>query len=146
MWMISVDDLGGGIWQYSYWVSDYTFNSDYGFTVYFDYGLYENITPVSDSFDWDEISWEPDPMLGAGAYDALALIDSASLADPFTVSFNWLGSGSPWDYVQNYEVYYSDPFQVFETGTTTPVPEPGTILLLGSGIVGLFWFRKILKQ
>lgn len=137
-------DLGGGTWQYSYLVSDFTFNTDYGFTVYFDYGLYENIIPISDSGDWDEISWEPDPLLGAGAYDALALTDGASLIDPFTVSFHWLGIGTPWEHAQDFEIYYLDPFQIIETGTTSPIPEPGTLILLITVSLGLtgFGIRK----
>ncbi|MEM2951183.1 MAG: PEP-CTERM sorting domain-containing protein [Nitrososphaeria archaeon] len=138
--------LGGGTWQYRYWVSDYTFNTNDGFTIYFEYGLYENIIPVSDSTDWDEISWEPDPLLGAGAFDALALTDGASLAQPFIVRFNWLGTGTPLDFIQNFERYNLYPFQILETGTTVPVPEPSIISLLGLGIASMgIFYRKIKK-
>ena len=138
-------DQGFGVWEYSYWVSDNTFNEDYGFTVYFDDGLYDNITPTSDSGDWDETSWNPSGGL-AGAYDALASTDGASLAAPFTVSFDWLGTGTPWDYTQDFEVYFLSPFQILETGTTAPIPEPATILLVGSGLFGLAGLRKRAKK
>lgn len=138
--LFDLSNIAGNQWEYRYWVSDYTFNPNYGFTVYFEYGRYNNIIPLSDSSDWDEISWEPDQSLGPGGYDALALKDNASLAQPFVVSFNWLGAGTPWDYKQDFEVYdLTDPsqIQILENGTTAPVPEPGTLLLLGSGLITL---------
>ncbi len=143
--------LGGTSWELSYWVSDFTFAVDYGFTLFFDYGLYENITPVSASADWDVLVWEPDVWLGPGAYDALALVDDASLSEPFVVSFNWLGSGTPRDYTQSFEIYYLGPeFEILEAGTTAtasaPVPEPGTLFLLGSGIAALLGCRRISNQ
>jgi hypothetical protein len=87
---------GDDLWMYSYYVSD--FDIDYGFTVFFELGLYDLLDPFPPppNSDWDPITWDPDLSIpDDGAYDALSLVDNASLADPFTVSFVWLGSGTP---------------------------------------------------
>ena len=97
---------GEDLWQYTYTVSDHTFSADTGFTIYFDYALYGAIDPfpTSPNADWDVLTWDPDPGIpDDGAFDAYALFDNASLADPFTVSFVWLGAGTPGS--QSFEVY-----------------------------------------
>ena len=56
-----------------------------------------------------------------GRYDAQALVDNASLGSPFTVSFDWLGPGTPGS--QAFEIY--DPsFATIESGETVSMNAP----------------------
>ena len=140
---------GEDLWQYSYSLSGYSFNQNYGFTILFDYLLYSNLEdpPPFVNSEWDLLVFQPDLSLTAGGvYDALALVDSASLADAFTVSFVWLGSGTPG--FQPFQVYNPD-FETIESGRTTSgaaaIPEPATLLLLGSGLISFTGIRKKLR-
>jgi hypothetical protein len=139
------NDLGSELWQFDYYVSDFDFDADYGFQVFYEYGLYESITPVSSPSDWDVLAYDPDSIFGApvnGAYDALALVDGASLSESFSVQFRWLGAGDPNG--QYFEVY--DPtFAYVDSGQTAPVPEPATFLLFSAGLAGL-GLRKRFKK
>jgi len=127
---------GEDLWRYSYRVSDFDFDSDFGFTIFFDYQLYgplraAGLVPA----DWDVLLIQADLALpDDGFYDALALSDNASLADSFAMTFVWLGPGSPG--AQPFEVY-GPGFETLETGTTAPIPEPTTALLI---LVGLLLF------
>ncbi len=131
---------GEDLWEYSYEVGDFTFDTDYGFTILFDFTSYTLIEdpPPAVNGDWDVISIQPDLLLpDAGAYDALALVNAASLADPFAVTFVWLGAGTPG----------SQPFVVYEPGFSTieigqTVPEPANGLLFCLGLIALLGARS----
>ena len=133
---------GEDLWMYSYVLNGFTFFENYGFQIFFDYMLYSNLEdpPPLVNLDWDPIVFQPDLGLpDDGIYDALALVDNPSLADPFTVSFVWLGAGSPG--TQLYEIY-NENFDIIATGETTVIPEPTTIILLGSGLLSLAGLRR----
>jgi hypothetical protein len=95
--------------------------------------------------DWDTLALQPDPGLPAdGLYDALALVNNASLADAFVVDFIWRGTGTPG--TQRFEIF-DDTFAVIDEGGTipaggpTPIPEPTTLALVLSG-AALLWGGK----
>ena len=127
---------GEDLWRYSYRVSDFGFDSDFGFTIFFDYQLYGPLSAAElVNADWDVLLIQADLALpDDGFYDALALSDNASLADPFAMTFVWLGPGSPGP--QPFEVY-GPGFETLEMGTTAPIPEPTVALMMLVGLLVL---------
>ncbi len=89
---------GEDLWQYDYLVSDFVPNSGQGFSIFFDLSLYaflQSPLPQLNS-GWDVITVQSDPLLQSdGFLDALALQAVPSLANPFTLTFVWLGEGVP---------------------------------------------------
>jgi hypothetical protein len=134
---------GEDLWQYSYVVSGHVFAADTGFTIYFDHRFFEDLAAGPSPAGWDLLVVQPAPaMPDDGFFDALALSTPASLGDPFLVSFVWSGTGSPGS--QRFEVYtlpVQGGIDIVEGGRTTSsasvIPEPGTLLLLGAGLIGL---------
>lgn len=136
---------GQDLWRYVYQVSG-NLTAFSGFNVLFDSTLYGSLEdfPVAPNADWISSTSQPVSSLPAdGLYTAIAAQDNASLADPFTVSFVWLGTGTPG--AQTFEVFGAD-FLVIETGSTSPfgapaIPEPGSLLLV-AGALGLLGWRN----
>jgi len=139
---IDLDDglgPGGDYWEYQYAVSDHVFAENTGFAIAFDPDLYSDLQdpPPFVNADWDILVLQPDPGIpDDGVYDALALVDEASLADMFTLRFVWLGVGSPGSQAFSVNEYDEQGFfvQTLASGTTTPIPEPVTGSLLAFGL------------
>lgn len=135
--LTDVPDAGPlDVWRYDYFVSGRSFLAGEGFSILFDESRFGPLhEPVPPNGDWDPIVLQPDPGIpDPGRYDAQALVDAPSLADPFRVFFVWFGPGTPGS--QPFEIY--DPeFRTLETGETVAVPEPGTGGLAAAGLAGL---------
>jgi len=128
---------GQDLFEYVYTLDEFAHPAGFGLSIFFDVDSYASLEspPPAVSGDWDVITLQPDPALpDAGLYDALALVADPSLAGEFRVSFVWQGSGSPG--AQPFVVY--DPsFATVEAGTTLPVPEPASAVLLALALAAL---------
>ena len=126
---------GQDLWEYRYTVSDLTLTAGQGFTIFFDFNLYtllQNPPPLVNA-DWDPITVQPDVALHSnGFYDAQALRNNPSLADPFKVRFVWLGSAGTTPGSQPVTVYNAD-FSTQSQSQTVPEPTGLALLLAASG-------------
>jgi hypothetical protein len=124
---------------------------NHGFAIEFGLALYRNLEdpPPAVNADWDVLVLQPDPGIPAdGIYDALAVTDNPSLADPFVLTFVWLGAEDPGS--QPFTVNEFDDagnlLAVLEVGVTQPlaqaVPESATFPLIAGGIIALASLRR----
>ncbi len=146
---------GQDLWRYVYTVDGSSFAFDQGLAIFFDYTAYGPLlgsSPdtdpgafVSTNSDWDILLLDPEiGLLADGVFDALALVGSP-ISSVLSVDFLWSGLGTPGS--QSFSTYQLDAFgtpQILESGVTTavtPVPEPGTLLLLLGGCAGMSALR-----
>lgn len=127
---------GEDLWRYDYRVSGTSFAAFSGFDIFFPvaqgfvFGDLGSAVPAN--ADWDAFAIQADPLLPSdGAFDAQAQTNGASLAGFFSVNFVWRGAGTPGS--QPFHIFDA-PFAVIESGTTVPIPEPGTLALMGTGL------------
>jgi hypothetical protein len=152
---VTETDPALNIWSYDYTVAGESFGISAGYTVsgfdvYFDPALYASLdgAPAAPNADWLVFTVQPDPILPVdGAYTAQAVVDGASLTDPFSVSFTWLGAGTPGS--QPFDTF-GPSFALTGQGVTTlpgtAVPEPAAMAPLAAGMVGLLGLCRIRRR
>ncbi len=141
---------GSNLWTIKYVVTasadDATIEQ---FTIYFERALYADLAVAASPPAWDSLVVQGDPALPAdGFFDALALgagVVAGASQGGFAVSFLFLGLGAPGR--QRFEVVDRVSFDVLEAGSTviSTVPEPGSWLLAGAGLL-LLQSRRALRS
>lgn len=141
----TVNNLGGNTWEYSYTVTnDGSTGGDIEeLTIWFDLGLYENLSVSGSPVDWDPIAIDPDPGIpDDGFVDWLALGLGIAVGDSlggFSVTFDFLGTGTPG--AQFFDIVDPFSFDVLFSGVTeagdivVPVPEPVSASLVAFGLL-----------
>jgi hypothetical protein len=135
-------NVSGNTWRYDYVVANDGAITDeiYLFDIRFDPALYDEnslaiVSPPEIASAWDQI------ILASGigvpaAFDALATgggIGNGENISGFAVSFTWLGAGTPG--AQDFEIFNPDTFALLGTGTTSAVPAPASLWLMGSSLL-----------
>jgi hypothetical protein len=143
---------GEDLWSYEYTVTGRSFLQSEFFDIYFDPALYGTLAPGPPlNAGWDtRILQQPNPVnlppFDRGIFDSFALVDNPSLAAAFSVSFVYLGTGSPGS--QPFEIFAANS-NLLESGLTSPaagaIPEPSSIVLclLGLAAFGVKFYRNI---
>ena len=138
--------LGGDRWQYDYTITNTLADDILAFSIWFDYGKYENLELVSAPADWDVAVTEPELQWGTENYgEFFAFLNTplvpGGFMSGFAVSFDWKGEqripGS--QYFEMYDSSLPDGnwSDGYTNGAPPAVPEPGTLVLFGTGIAGL---------
>ncbi len=136
-------------WQAAYTVANDTLAVDIEeLAIYFQVGQYDNLLAGSQPGSWDAFVLQPDIVVPAdGLYEPftfVAGIAPGTSLGGFVVSFDFFGTGSPG--AQFFEILDPFTFEPLDTGFTRsaqqPVPEPGTMALLGSLLMGFALMRR----
>jgi hypothetical protein len=156
--LYELTELGGDRYEYTYeLVNDLDFVIEQ-FTVFFDLGLFANLSVTASPTGWDSLAIQPEPAIpddgffDACSSDTLCFGDGVGLAPGeslggFAVAFDWLGTGRPGG--QPYDVVDPLTFASLASGTTlasapsqppgprppAEVPEPSTAALMLGGLL-----------
>ena len=136
---------GEDLWRYDYMVSDRSFLQSEFFDIYFSSALFGTLTAgPAPNADWDvAILQQPEPLnlppFDRGMFDAFALNDAPSLSGAFSVSFVFLGPGTPGS--QEFDIFNAN-FELVESGNTS-VPVPGDIVVPEPSTAALFLFGLV---
>ncbi|MDN5935585.1 MAG: PEP-CTERM sorting domain-containing protein [Nitrosospira sp.] len=134
---------GADRWQFTYHAAG-SLNPFEGFDVLFDPSDFAVLSVDATPPGWLTYTLEPDLLFVADGVFSATIDGFGMLPADFVVSFDWLAAGTPGS--QLYEVF-DDSFNVIAEQTTVPdsvnpIPEPGSLMLIGSGLAAVAMIRR----
>jgi hypothetical protein len=136
------DYLGGTAWAVDLSVrNDGAQPAFAGFSVYFDWALFSNLTLAASPAGWDSIVLQPDLALPAdGLFDSFAITSSdlpavGETQGGFRVTFDWAGAGAGPGRLR-YTINDAN-FNVLADGLTVPEPTSALLAALALGALAL---------
>src|ERR1035441_5795594 len=134
-----VSGLGGNVYRYEFFPSNLNLLTYQELDIQFDPTFFGSLfNGVADS-DFRLLLLQPNNPPGAvGDYSALALVDSPSLAGPFSVDVRWLGSGVPGGLpylLHQFDGSGQNLGTISSGSLVVETPEPASWLLGGIGLV-----------
>tara|TARA_R110000765_G_scaffold112186_1_gene204233 strand:+ start:576 stop:1127 length:552 start_codon:yes stop_codon:yes gene_type:complete len=122
------------------------------FTLFFEFGLFQNIQVLNAPADWDMFAADPINfgIPASGLVDGLAVATSLSIGDVLSglkISFEWLGVPNAVSFSQRFEIYDPNTFDILESGendvvsSSSSVSEPSILCILFASL-GLMFLRQ----
>lgn len=141
-------DLGGGSWKYDYVFAN---NSDTNNNLYDVLFAFENASALIAFSAPTGLGW--DSFSGLGDFTSLDpsfdIVPNGSL-DGFSLTFNYRAGDLPFVATFTNPDFSYDPLSFSgisaNSNSTTPIPEPGTMVLFGSGLAGLIGYGRMRRK
>jgi len=125
------------------WSSSATLNGGYILTP--DYTLTKSGTDIglTEISDWSYLA-----LFQSNPYEENIPLGPFNPGESFTLEYRMSATANGIDYEQGAIAAIGDPFTLtggtitVNGGPSAPIPEPSTLLLLGSGLTGIVWLRR----
>lgn len=151
----SVTKLDNQQYQADYQIYNNTQGAVDGLIVYFQYGLFDNLSLLSSPTDWDAFVAPTEDLFDVqedGFADALALgapLQAGDTLNGLSVVFDWLGNTDVINSMQRFETYDANTFDVTSTGgyqlrfaQSVSAPSNALLFIALIGVMGMISRRK----
>jgi hypothetical protein len=131
---------GGDRWQFTYRAAG-SLNPFEGFNVLFSPSDFAALSVDSTPPGWLTYALGPDLAFATDGIFSSTIDGTGTLPADFIISFDWIGAGVPDS--QRFEIF-DENFNVVGEGITTlaALPEPGSLVLIGGGLVAFAMIRR----
>ena len=149
---VDINKDNGNVYTAEYALTNNSASVIDAFTLYFEFGLFQNIQVLNTPTDWDVLAEDPAIFAAPlpGLVDGLALGAPLAVGDVLSglkISFEWLGAPNVVSFSQAFEIYDPNTFDIIESGSndvassSSAVSEPSILCILFASL-GFIFLRQ----